>query len=378
MSIGVYIHIPFCKAKCLYCDFLSFGAADCRYARRDIYASALLREIARKGRMTSSSVDTVFIGGGTPTVLSSEVLSLIIDSIRENFQILPDAEITVEANPGTVDFEKFKALKAAGVNRISMGFQSLDENVLRFLGRIHTPLQAADAFFAARKAGFDNINIDLIFGMPFDDRESFKSTLSAVAELAPEHISAYSLIVEENTPLCEMIDSGELSYPDDNTDREDYRFCKEFLCKAGYEQYEISNYSKPDKYSRHNMRYWRQDEYLGIGLGAASFLNGRRFSNSDDFDEYVTSNGNPSLREDCELSEKELADEFMMLGFRLMSGPDFYEFKDKFGMFPEEYCGNILEKLSCDGLIKRTVARRGFSLTEKGEDFANLVFEEFV
>lgn len=351
------------------------------------YVAALVNEIKYAGEKYIASdgspakVDTVFVGGGTPSLLSEKNFDDIFKEIYRSFNVDEDAEITVEANPGTVSFEKLKYLRDLGVNRLSMGVQSLDNDILGFLGRIHNAGEATEAFYTARRAGFNNINLDLIFGMPFDDRDAFEKTLEKVVELSPEHISCYSLIVEEGTVLQKLIDEGAVPFPDDEVDRDDYYFCKETLKKAGYVQYEISNFSKKGFESRHNMRYWKQKEYIGLGLGSASFIDGKRFSNSSDFKEYLSSRGNAPKKECISLSRKELMDEFMMLGFRMTAGPDFSEFREKFGESPAVVYEEVLKKLIEKGLID-TVVKNGeiasCFLNDKGLDFANIVFEEFV
>ena len=384
MNYGLYIHIPFCKEKCKYCDFLSFP---CMEKYFDEYVDALVNEIKLTGEKHSElqgcpvEVDTVFIGGGTPSLLSEKAFEEIFKEIYRSFKIKESAEITVEANPGTVSYEKLKYLRELGVNRLSMGVQSLDNDTLKFLGRIHNAGEAINAFYEARNAGFENINLDLIFGMPFDDRDSFRKTLEKVVELSPEHISCYSLIVEEGTVLQKLIDRGDVAYPSDEVDREDYYFCKERLKKAGYRQYEISNFAKKGFESRHNMRYWKQKEYIGIGLGSASFIDGKRFSNSSDFKAYVLSKGNAPKEECISLGRKELMDEFMMLGFRMTAGPDFTEFNNKFGELPAVVYQDVLEKLKEKGLIDVVYNAGEITacfLTDKGLDLANIVFEEFV
>jgi oxygen-independent coproporphyrinogen-3 oxidase len=326
-------------------------------------------------------IDTVFIGGGTPSLLSENDFKRLFDCINKNFKLHDNSEITVEANPATVSFDKLLFLKKLGVNRLSLGFQSLDNEVLKFLGRIHNEEDAVNAFEQAREAGFSNINVDLIFGMPFDDRNAFETTLKKVVALSPEHVSCYSLIVEEGTALFEMIEKGDVSYPDDVSDRVDYDFCRKLLYNEGFEQYEISNFAKKGYESRHNLKYWRQEEYFGVGLGSASFIKNRRYANCDDFAEYIEKSPCFSLREDFLLTEKELADEFLMLGFRTCNGPDFTTFIKKFGKTILNGYKDIFSKLCYENLIKIDYEGENIKracLTEKGLDFANVVFEEFV
>lgn len=366
-GLGVYVHIPFCRRKCAYCDFLSFA---CDKNGMDGYVSALIEEI-KSSEYKGRQVDTVFIGGGTPSMLCAEKIGEILDAIKENFNVETDAEITIEGNPDSLTFEKMTKYREYGVNRLSIGFQSLNPDILKTLGRVHTRERALEVFREAREAGFSNVNVDLIFGVPGDDRAAFRKTLEEIVALGPEHISAYSLIVEEGTEIFEKIRSGKLPEPDDGVDRDDYHFAVKFLENNGYLRYEISNFAKKGKESRHNTRYWKQEEYVGFGIGAASFADGRRFANADDFNAYVK--GIRKLREDETLSHEEMMDEFMMLGFRMSNGPDFAEFSQKYGCNAFEIYREKLEKLQKEGLLGAD-----FRLTEKGFDFANKIFEEFV
>lgn len=336
----------------------------------DDYVSALIEEI-KSSEYKGRHVDTVFIGGGTPSMPDAEKIGEILNAIKENFIVEDDAEITIEGNPDSLSLEKMTKYREYGINRLSMGFQSLDISVLKMLGRVHTRKRAVEAFNEAREAGFSNVNVDLIFGVPGDDRDAFRKTLEDVVALGPEHVSAYSLIVEEGTEIYSKIEGGELSEPDDDVDRDDYHFAVKFLENNGYQRYEISNFAKFGKESRHNTRYWKQDEYIGFGIGAASFVNGRRFANADDLGAYVM--GERSLREDEALSRDELMDEFMMLGYRMSAGPNFERFEEKYGVSALEKYGKTLKNLQNRGLIDEN-----YKPTEKGFDFANEIFEEFV
>ena len=380
--LGIYVHVPFCVKKCGYCDFLSFpGMENCFRG----YVKALCGEIENRGKLHSpeeggkAPVDTVFIGGGTPTVLPAEYLAEILGTVEKTFDVIPGAEITVEANPESATLEKLSKLREAGFNRLSIGFQSLSDRRLSAIGRIHDSKKALEAFAAARKAGFDNVNVDLIFGFPGEPEGEFAATLEGVLALKPEHVSCYSLIVEEGTPLAENVRSGMLPEPDDVRDRKDYRQAVKRLKEAGYVHYEISNFALPGRESRHNLRYWHQREYLGFGPGASSFYGGRRFANSADVERYVSGIFETDPDSDETMTQAALRDEFMMLGFRLTEGPDFDRFAEKFGRRPEEFFADRLEKLEIRGLIeKRGCGSRPYALTEKGLDFANEVFEEFV
>jgi len=344
------------------------------------YVDALCDEIVSRAKEVDDTVDTIFIGGGTPSLIPGELIGKIMETIYRSFKLVDNPEITIEANPGSATLEKLIAYKMLGINRLSMGVQSLDNDYLKLLGRVHTAEEAVETFEDARLAGFSNINVDLIFGLPGDDREAFRNTLEKVIKLKPEHISCYSLIVEEGTKLFEKIDKGVLENPNEDYDREDYHFAIKRLKEAGYFQYEISNFSRYGRYSRHNVRYWEQKEYLGFGIGATSFTlskdfsEGRRFSNGDDINDYIS--GESALREDTKLSRKELMDEFMMLGFRKVCGPTLTDFDAQFGENPEVIYGEKLKKLTKNGLISK---KEGcYELTEKGLDLANEIFLEFV
>lgn len=334
------------------------------------YVEALLAEI-EACEYGGANVDTIFIGGGTPSMLPAAAVGDILEAVRSKFNVISDAEITIEGNPDSLTLDKMTKYREFDINRLSIGFQSLNPEILSTLGRVHSRERALETFCAARTAGFQNINIDLIFGVPADDIVAFRETLEAVVNLGPEHISAYSLIVEEGTPLAERIKNGSLSMPDDEIDRTDYHFCVDFLAKNGYRRYEISNFAKRGKESLHNTRYWRQDEYLGFGIGAASFMGGRRFANADDFEAYCR--GENSLREDIRLTREELMDEFMMLGYRMSAGPDFSEFEKRYGVSATEKYAQSLEKLRKNGLVGENLRP-----TEIGFDLANEIFEEFV
>lgn len=350
MNKGIYIHIPFCVKKCLYCDFCS--TAD--KALREDYVRALTDEIKASSGICA---DTVFIGGGTPTVLGDRLID-IIDTVRANMKLAEDCEFTVEANPGTVTKELLKKMKNSGVNRLSIGVQSFNDNELKALGRIHTAKEAEEAFFMAREAGFDNINLDIMLSTPFQTIESIRNTLNVIAKLNPEHVSAYSLIIEEGTSFYDM--KPEL--PDEDTEREIYYQTVAFLKSLGLERYEVSNFAKKGFESRHNIKYWTGREYLGFGCAAASYANNCRYTNTNDIKAYVC-----GVRE----AEKEFIDEVeqlkekFLLGLRMSRGVEYNgEFEEK------------IKRLGKDGLVE--IADGYVRLTEKGFDLGNLVFMEFV
>ncbi len=344
MSSGLYIHIPFCVRKCPYCDFYSVtdraGAGN--------YIDAVLGEL----KNYNEKFDTIFIGGGTPTSIGKELVRLC--------EALPDAEeFTVEANPGTVDTELLKALKSAGVNRLSFGVQSFNDNELRALGRIHTAVQAEEAVSMARTAGFDNISVDLMLSTPFQTAKSVKKNLEKVRELGLDHVSAYSLIIEEGTPFY----GAELPLPSEDEEREIYWLTHDFLEDMGLKQYEISNFARPGRECRHNIKYWTLEPYIGLGAAAHSYHGGRRCGNAPDIAAYVRGGGRNVGSE--VVDENERLRERFWLGLRMTGGIAYN------GEFPDEV-GKLVKK----GLLERADGR--IRLTKKGIDLANLVFMEFV
>ena len=361
---GVYIHIPFCIKKCVYCDFLSFEEKSF-----EEYVRALIKEL--KAAHFSGKIDTVYIGGGTPTELPSLFLYEILQAIKA-FPLMPGAEITIEANPGTLNAEYLQALKSNGVTRLSIGLQATQPFLLRALGRAHTFDEFANNFCAARNVGFKNINIDLMFSLPMQQIQHWQETLEAVISLSPEHISAYSLTPAENTPLWGKIERGELTLPDDAADREMYHEARKMLADAGYVQYEISNFSKPGYESRHNINCWTMKPYIGFGLGAHSFDGKIRWSNAENFKDYYYGIKNilPVLL------KADLMAETMILGLRLTRGVNEKEFAEKFSASPSEIYKNEIEKLKTAGLLNQE--KKHLFLTPRGMDLANHVFCEFI
>lgn len=370
----MYVHIPFCVRKCRYCDFLSFPAGD---GERRAYTEALVREMESwRERMSGRRFDTAFLGGGTPSALTIPETEQIFEGIRRCFSLTEDAEITVECNPGTVSAEKLRLYREAGVNRLSLGLQSSVAEELKILGRIHSFEDFLHSYEMAREAGFSNINVDVMSAVPRQTAESYEATLRRVTALSPEHISSYSLIIEEGTPFFE--EYGENPPVDEETDRLMYERTKEILAAAGYERYEISNYARPGRECRHNLRYWRRGEYLGLGLGAASFLGHSRFSNERDFSAYLakTEAGELPVAETEELSPEARHSEFMYLGLRCMSGVSRTEFADCFGVSMEDCFGEAIRRCVGDGLLEEEGGR--VRLTERGIDVSNRVFAEFI
>ncbi len=330
-DLGLYLHIPFCKSKCLYCDFCSLPHPTPE--RLAAYTEALCRDLsAWAPRLTDYRVDTVYLGGGTPTVLPVEALERILSALAEGYHLAPDAEVTVECNPATVTRETLSRLRSAGCNRLSIGLQSIHPQELRALGRLHSFSDACRTVEDARAAGFANISLDVMSGIPEQTEESRQRTLEAVCALSPEHISSYDLILEEGTPLFRARER--LRLPDEETSRRMYLSGVAYLASRGYEQYEISNFARPGYPSRHNLRYWECREYLGLGPAAYSDLFGRRFGNSRDVDAYIE--GRELLSESEAPSVGERIDEALMLGFRLKKGISLSELKARFGDFPSD------------------------------------------
>lgn len=377
-ELEIYIHIPFCVRKCAYCDFLS-GPSD--EADRELYVKLLCDEIeACKGKTEEYQVSTVFFGGGTPSVLSGKQIERIMQRLRENLQFRWDAEITLEANPGTVSEEKLHSYKKAGINRLSIGLQSVHDEELKLLGRIHTYSEFLTTYHMARKCGFQNINIDLISAIPGQTVESWCETLQTVLALAPEHISAYSLIIEPRTPFYDMYgeDSGEntqqIKLPSEDDERIMYWKTKEILAEAGYARYEISNYAKPGFECRHNIGYWQRTPYLGFGTGAATLFEEKRYTNPPDIETYRISFDNKFHGE--MLSREEQMEEFMFLGLRMMQGISKTAFHEMFGKEIENVYGEQICKLKDIKLLEEKADR--IYLTEKGIDVSNAVFVEFM
>ena len=380
-KLAIYIHIPFCVRKCAYCDFLSAPATQ---ELQEQYAGALVREIRDwekwyPGRKDSYLVNSVFFGGGTPSILQPELLTGVADAVRDSFEMSCDAEITVECNPGTLDKKKLRAYRAAGVNRLSIGLQSSENEELLLLGRIHTWDDFLKSYALAREAGFDNLNIDLMSALPGQTLQSWQNTLHKVLALKPEHISAYSLIIEEGTPFYERYggkDCGML--PDEDTERRMYAGTGQILKEAGYHRYEISNYALPGRECRHNICYWDGTEYLGFGTGAASLFEEERFCRIRDTQEYIAAvtNETDTRIERNVRSEKEHMEEFMFLGLRMMRGISKAEFADRFGVTVDKVYSAVLEKYIGYGLLREEGDR--IFLTPEGIDVSNVIFQEFL
>lgn len=378
--LGLYVHIPFCVKKCNYCDFLSVPADD---ATKKRYVDALCKEIAGYKELTKDyELATVYFGGGTPSVLEVSLVEQLLATIQNCFTIdMAAAEITLEVNPGTATPDKLRRYREMGINRLSIGVQSAKEEELKLLGRIHTFEDAKQTVQWAREAGFTNISMDLISALPKQTLEDYKANVEAILSLNPEHISSYSLIIEEGTPFFLQYGEGaakEGDLPDEETDRAMYAYTKERLAGAGYERYEISNYAKPGFESRHNSSYWTGTEYLGVGLGASSLFTNARYHNETDLLTYIkeSEEGRDVRREIERLMPEEQMEEFMILGLRRMCGISRTEFRERFGKPIETVYGSALQKLKKQELI--TVEGDRVALTELGIDVSNQVFVEFV
>lgn len=331
-------------------------------------------------RFRDYAVDTIFVGGGTPTAIPAENLAQIIKCVKENFNVTANAEITTESNPGTMTAEMLKTYRNAGINRLSIGVQSLDDKVLSALGRIHTADEFKNTYFSARRAGFDNINIDLMFAVPLLTEKIWEDTLKEAIELAPEHISFYSLQLEEGTEFYRMYKEGTLTLADDETDRRMYHNAVKMLKEAGYHHYEISNAARPGFESRHNMKYWMFCEYLGLGLGASSFAGGKRFTNTSSMSDYIAENNNFLLPQDTTAENTEADDvfEYIFTGLRMTSGIDLAHFKSRFGKTIEEYYPDktaYINRMIADGFMFRENGHLGLTLA--GIDISNGIMSEF-
>lgn len=377
----LYIHIPFCVKKCAYCDFLSASADQGTIGR---YMECLEEQLVRQAASFQGKViDTVFIGGGTPTVLRIEQLSRLLEMVQGHFALAEDAEITVEANPGTVTAGKARALADGGVNRVSLGLQSASEQELRLLGRIHTYDDFLRSYGLAREAGIRNVNVDLMSALPGQTVASYEKTLHQVLSLHPEHISAYSLIIEEGTPFYErywedekLRDAGERPriLPDEESERAMYELTGALLADYGYERYEISNYAKPGFACRHNIGYWTGEEYLGLGLGASSYIEGTRFCNTSVLGEYLEEDFAP--REVQHLSKNNRMAEFFYMGLRMSAGVAKSEFVRRFGLRAEAVYDDVLRELVAQELLADTGTH--YRLTPFGRDVSNQVLYRFL
>ncbi|WP_055668060.1 radical SAM family heme chaperone HemW [Desnuesiella massiliensis] len=371
-EISLYIHIPFCKKKCWYCDFPSFCGKD--YLMVD-YVKTLTKEIAL--RTENYIMKTIFIGGGTPTYLSLECLNYLKEAMLKVNKTM-DCEFTVECNPGTLNEDILKLLKSMGVNRLSIGLQAVQNELLKSIGRIHDMNDFIDNYKLARKIGFNNINVDIMFGLPNQSIEQWRETINKVCELSPEHISSYSLIIEEDTPFYNLYKENKLNLPQENIERSMYLETLKLLKGFGYNQYEISNYSKAHKECRHNLVYWNLEDYIGCGSGAHSFMNNLRYRNEEKIEEYIMgmNSKNNSYAEIKENTLEDTIEEFMFMGLRKIEGIKESVFKNRFKKDIDFFYKEVIEKHRANGLLKRE--NNSIFLTERGIELSNYVMSDFI
>ena len=372
-EIGVYVHIPFCKKKCDYCDFISYCNKDNLI---DDYVQAVKAEIQTQN--IKPEITTIYIGGGTPSYIDSKYIIEILEKIKEK-NVSSNAEITIEVNPGTVTKEKLEDYIKSGINRISIGLQTTNDELLKQIGRIHNFTQFLETYKLAKKVGFKNINVDLMLGLPNQRIKDLKESLEQIIKLKPKHISVYSLIVEDGTPIANKIEKGEMQLPDEELERNMYWFVKNTLELNGFIHYEISNFAKKGYESKHNLNCWNQKEYIGIGASAHSYRDITRYSNTENIEEYIENVNNGNFNRNKIIHEVQKEDdakkEFMLLGLRKIKGVDINQFKNKFGDNPIYLFRNELKKLTDERLL--IIDNNNIRLTNKGLDLANLVWEEF-
>ena len=377
-EIGVYIHIPFCKSKCIYCDFNSFAKKDNCIEE---YINAVIKEIKEYAKQNKDVlIKTIYIGGGTPSYINEKYINKILETLKNNFEILSNAEITIEINPGTVNRKKLNTYYKAGINRLSIGLQSTNDKLLKQLGRVHDFEDFLETLRLANTIGFSNISADCMIGLPNQTIYDVEETLNVLINLRLTHISVYSLIVEPNTPLEKKINSGELKLPDEEIERYMYWFAKRKLEENGYLHYEISNFAKPLFRSKHNLDCWNQKEYKGFGVSASSYENEIRYTNISSIEKYVENVQNGQFKKNYIVEEKQdrevMMKEYMLLGLRKITGVSINQFRKKFGTIPIFKYNKEITKLTNEGLIESNGIN--IRLTKKGLDLANLVWEEFV
>ena len=386
-EVGIYVHIPFCKQKCYYCDFKSYGDKEHLIDEYIKWLKVEIEDVGQGNKLDFENnlddlvlVKTIYIGGGTPSYIDSKYIIEILNTIKGNFKVDENAEITIEINPGTVTKEKIQDYINCGINRVSIGLQSTDDIMLGKIGRIHKLEDFLKTYEIARDAGIKNINVDLIIGLPDQKLQNVEEDIKKITEINPEHISVYSLIVEENTKIEKLISSGEMSLPEEEIERRMYWKAKEILEEAGYIHYEISNFAKKGFESKHNSDCWLQKEYMGFGASAHSYTNGVRFSNIDSVEEYIKNYATENITDNFVFHEKQTAEskmkEYMLLGLRKINGVSIQEFKNRFSQNPIYLYRNELNELVEKDLIE--IDLDNIKLTNKGIDFANIVWERFV
>ncbi len=373
-KLGIYIHIPFCLKKCKYCDFVSFQNKNKKLIER--YILALIKTIDNVSERLD--VNTIYIGGGTPSYIDEKYIVMILEKLKEKFNVIEDAEITIEINPGTINESKIETYYKYGINRISIGLQSTKNEILKKIGRIHTFEKFLETYEIVKKVGFNNINVDLMLALPNQDIKDIKESLTQIIKLNPSHISLYSLILEEGTELEKEVNQGILNIPSEEIERQMYHTTKRILESNGYKHYEISNFAKENFESKHNLNCWNQEEYLGFGIASHSYIDNKRFSNIDNIEKFI--NNVEDGKNNVIINEKQTKEskmkEYMMLGFRKIEGISISEFERKFIINPLFYFRFEISKLEKEKLIE--VDLDNIRLTKKGLDFANMVFEEFV
>ena len=386
-NVGLYIHIPFCKQKCQYCDFKSYAGKENLIDTYIRWLEFELKGVGEGNRLDYENnlddlavVKSIYIGGGTPSFIDGKYIEEILSIANEYYTVDDNAEITIEVNPGTIDKDKFETYLRSGINRISIGLQSTHDRLLKELGRIHTYEDFLNTYNLARSVGFKNINVDLMLGLPNQSLQDLEESLKEIIKLNPEHISVYSLIIEEGTLFYKKLEMNEIVLPDDELERKMYWGTKKKLENAGYVHYEISNFAKPGFESKHNLSCWNQEEYIGIGVAAHSYTNDVRYSNIDSIEEYIKNYEEDNETDNFVFHEKQTKiskmKEFMMLGLRKIQGIYIQDFKNKFGENPIYLYRKELEKLVNEELLE--IDGDIIKLTNKGIDLANLVWEEFV
>ena len=370
-GIGLYVHTPLCVKKCNYCDFCSFSAGEASW--REEYINTLCREIMSYSER-SIKIDTVFFGGGTPSLLTPREFDKICSAIDKSFSLSPEVEFTIEANPKTLTRENLSSYISCGVNRISMGLQSIRENELKILGRIHDFADFLESYSLVRECGIDNINIDLMYGIPEQTRTSFSETIKTVTSLSPEHISLYGLILEPGTPFYQ--DRESLPIPSEDEECAMYYLAIEELCNLGYSHYEISNYAKPGRECKHNLKYWENKEYVGVGVSAYSYFDGERYGNSSSIREYLSPEREKYVSRE-KITQSDKAYEYVMLGLRLRQGISQIEYKKLFNSdFVNEQRQTKLQELSMLGYLTMTDDR--IALTDKGFYISNKILTDLI
>lgn len=381
MELGIYVHIPFCVKKCYYCDFISYSN---KFDIQEEYIRKLVEEIEdNKELLKKSNITTIYIGGGTPSSIKPELIKKILDKIYKianikNNENNENIEITIELNPGTVTKKSLQMYRNCGINRLSIGLQSTNDEILNKIGRIHNYNQFLNVYSWAIEEGFNNINVDLMLGLPTQTIEDLRNSLENLVNLKPmpNHVSVYSLIIEENTKIQKMINAGKLKLPEEEDERNQYKYTKNFLELKGYKHYEISNFAKLGYESKHNMNCWKQKQYIGFGVAAHSYINSKRYSNTCNLEEYINNLSKDIKTIHEEQNMEEMKKEYMLLGLRKLEGISISKFKEKFGENPIYIFRKELQNLVDEGLL--VVDLDNIRLTNKGLDFANLVWEEFV